>query len=124
MTVQEIITIIDNAYFATASGTNTYTVTHAAGIPPLLSYTTGKHYYIKFTNGNTGAVTVNIDGIGAANVYKLTSQNLISGDILSGSIQILVYDGSNFQLLGGESLLSNINQKINSSASNFQQTII
>ena len=124
LTKQEVVKLVDAAYSGTASGTNIYTVSTVTPASPLLAYVTFKHYYIKFTNANTGAATVNIDGLGAKNIFKLTTTSLVANDILAGSIGILVYDGTNFQLLGGESLLSYISQKINSAAANFAQSII
>ena len=124
ITKQEVLKLVDAAYSGTASGTNTYTSTTVSPASPLLAYVAFKHYFIKFTNANTGAVTINIDSLGAKNVFKLTTTPLVGNDILAGSIGILVYDGTNFQLLGGESLLSYISQRINSAASNFAQSII
>lgn len=120
-TKQEIINIVDAAYYLTASGTNTYT---ASATPALLSYTAGKHYFVQFTNANTGACTLNINGLGAKNIFKVVSSPLALGDIPANNIVEMIYDGTNFQTLGGVDLLTVVSQKINSAASNFVQTII
>lgn len=84
--------------FATASGTDTYT----AALPtPLGSYATGDTVVILFTNANTGASTLNLDGLGAKDIRKNVSSALVAGDILAGQTLQLTYDGTNFQLSDG-----------------------
>ena len=80
----------------TASGTDTYTVT----IGTVSSYTSGDVYAVKFTNANTGASTININSLGAKALKKSVSTALASGDILAGQEFIIVYDGTNFQVIG------------------------
>ena len=82
--------------YATASGTNIYTVT----ISGITAYTEGLSVKIKFTNANTGASTLNINGLGAKNIVKSNGNPLSSGNIKAGQICHLVYTGSVFQLLG------------------------
>lgn len=82
--------------YATASGTNNYTVT----ISGITAYTEGLSVKIKFTNANTGASTLNINGLGAKNIVKSNGNPLSSGNIKAGQICHLVYTGSVFQLLG------------------------
>ena len=81
---------------ATASGTDTYTAT----ITGVSAYTTHDIYEIIFTNANTGSSTININGLGAKTLKKSVSTNLASGDILAGQSFIIVYDGTNFQVIG------------------------
>ena len=81
--------------YGTASGTNTYTVTI-----PGATLTEGRSYKIKFTNANTGAATLNINGLGAKSIVKSNGNALSSGNIKAGQILHLVYTGSVFQLLG------------------------
>ena len=85
--------------YGTASGTNTYTVTITGA-----TLTEGRSYKIKFTNANTGAATLNINGLGAKSIVKSNGNALSSGNIKAGQILHLVYTGSVFQLLdeGGE----------------------
>ncbi len=54
---------------------------------------------IKFTNANTGAATLNVNGGGDKTIKKLTGEDLIAGDIKAGSCHLLIYDGTNFQML-------------------------
>lgn len=79
----------------TAAGTDTYTVT----ITGVTTYTAGDAYVIKFTNANTGASTLNINAIGAIALKKIVSNALASGDITSGQEFLIVYDGTNFQVI-------------------------
>ena len=79
-----------------ASGTDTYTVS----IPGVTSYGLNDAYAIGFTNANTGASTLNINGLGAVNIAKNNTVPIIGGDIASNQQFIAIYDGTNFQLLG------------------------
>lgn len=80
----------------TASGTDTYTVT----ITGVASYTTNDTYVIKFSNANTGPSTLNINSIGAIALKKSVSTALASGDIPAGKEYVVIYDGTNFQVIG------------------------
>lgn len=85
-----------------ASGTNTY----AASVNPLiLSYTTNFVVRVFFTNGNTGASTLNLNTIAAIAIKKMVSGTptaLSSGDIQAATSYWLLYDGTQFQIdLGG-----------------------
>jgi len=80
----------------TASGTDTYVVT----ISGVSAYTSGDAYIVNFTNANTGSSTININSLGAKTLKKSVSTNLASGDILAGQEFLIVYDGTNFQVIG------------------------
>ncbi len=80
-----------------AAGTDTYTATFSEDI--LLGYFNMMRLRVKFTNANTGASTINLNGLGAKAIRKNVSAVLVSGDILAGGIYELVYDGTNFQLI-------------------------
>jgi len=81
--------------YASASGTNTYTVS----MPTTLgAYITGSRITINFANLNTGASTINVDTLGAKNI--VTSDGLaLTGGELQG-IVTLVYNGTNYQIMG------------------------
>jgi hypothetical protein len=82
----------------TASGTDTYTVT----ISGVTSYADGDAYLIRFTNGNTTGATLNINGLGARNLYRNNDGLLIGGDIIAGGEALCVYNStiSGFQCIG------------------------
>lgn len=79
----------------TASGTNTYSITESlpAAYDPL------EKFLVRFTNGNTTAVTLNRAGLGAKAIKKNKSAALVSGDILAGQTHLLAYDGTNYECI-------------------------
>jgi hypothetical protein len=79
-----------------ASGTDTYTVS----IPGVTGYNLNDAYAIGFTNANTGASTININGLGAVNIAKNNTVPIIGGDIAANQQFVAIYDGTNFQILG------------------------
>ena len=82
----------------TASGTDTYTVT----ITGPTAYNDGDAYLVRFTNGNTTSATLNINSIGAIDLYRNNDGQLIGGDIIAGGEMLCVYNSSTnrFQLIG------------------------
>ena len=80
----------------TVSGTDTITGTMT---PALTAYATGQMFYFVAGATNTSAVTLNIDSLGAKSVTRHGSTALVAGDILSGEVCVVVYDGTRFQLL-------------------------
>src|SRR5690606_11078524 len=86
---------------AAASGTNAISASMAEAPS---AYTAGQSFKIKAAATNTGPVTLNIDGLGARNVKKMGEsgkESLEAGDIVSGGIYTVDYDGSEFILSGG-----------------------
>jgi hypothetical protein len=79
-----------------ASGTDTYTVSIAG----VTAYNLNDAYAIGFTNANTGASTININGLGAVNIAKNNTVPIIGGDIAANQQFVAIYDGTNFQILG------------------------
>jgi hypothetical protein len=82
----------------TATGTNTYSLTTP---PPQASYSESLVYRVEFTNANTGASTLNIDGLGATPIISSSGIALVTGDILANRVYVLAYDGVSFQIVGG-----------------------
>jgi hypothetical protein len=80
--------------YLTVSGTNTIT---GALIPSLTSYTAGATYYFVASATNTGPVTINIDGLGAKDIKSNSLAALAAGDIVSGQVVGITYDGTQFQ---------------------------
>jgi hypothetical protein len=77
-------------------------------VPALTSYSAGQMFYFVAAGDNTGAVTINIDSLGAKSVTRDGSTALVAGDIVSGEVALIVYDGTRFQLLNGNSF-TNLN---------------
>jgi len=79
----------DNAPIkAIASGTNTYTITLN---PAPVSYSDGAKFFVKFPSANTGASTLNINGLGAKNI-TVGGQSLSLGIIDINVWYMLIYN--------------------------------
>jgi hypothetical protein len=91
---------------ATNDGTDIYNTTIDAVIS---SYEQGDSYLIKFEDNNIGDSKININSIGDVRIYKGLDTQLIDDDIIAGTIHLISYDGSNFQILtlGGGSASGN-----------------
>ena len=81
--------------YATAGGTANAITATITPIP--LSYTAGLTVDLKITATNTGAATLNLNGLGAVAITNNLSA-LVGGELPSGSIQSFSYDGTNFQI--------------------------
>jgi len=79
----------------TVTGTNTLL---GVSVPPYTSYVTGMTLSFVPANTNSGAVTLDLDGLGAKNVFVGSSTALSSGDLVAGRIAQIQYDGTRFQL--------------------------
>lgn len=68
----------------------------------ITSYATGLGFIFKAgaTLTNTGAITLNLNSIGAKSIKKKGTTDLSAGDITAGQFAHVIYDGTNFQLVG------------------------
>lgn len=80
----------------TAGSANAYTLTTGLS---LAAYVSGQSFLIKASFTNSGAATLNVDGLGAKSLVKGASTALASGDITSGAIYRVAYNGTNFCVL-------------------------
>ena len=78
---------------ATSAGTNTVTL---ALTPAATAYSAGQTITFKAGGTCTGAVTLNVNSLGAKAVQKLGAA-LVANDITSNDIVTVVYDGTQFQ---------------------------
>jgi hypothetical protein len=83
--------------FLTASGTDTITATVS---PSLTAYAVGQMFAFVAANTNTGAVTINISSLGAKSITKSGTTALIASDLTANYLYVIVYDGTQFQLVG------------------------
>tara|TARA_R100000808_G_scaffold22563_2_gene49157 strand:- start:356 stop:1729 length:1374 start_codon:yes stop_codon:yes gene_type:complete len=83
-------------FYATATGTNTIALTTGNS---LASLTEGTVIAFKAANTCTDAVDVNVDGIGAVNLYRHGSAELQPDDLKAGAIYEIRYDGTNFEIV-------------------------
>ena len=88
------------ATFITVTGTDTLTGTVS---PALSAYATGNQFSFLVANTNTGAVTINVDGIGAKAITRTGTTALVAGDMVAGQAVEIIYDGTRFQLVNGNS---------------------
>lgn len=85
-------------YAGTSSGTDTIT---ASVSPAITAYAAGQRFHFKAGGTNTGAATININSVGAKSVKKGAAggTDLAAGDITTGGMYTVEYDGTNFQLI-------------------------
>lgn len=100
-----VITKMFGSRFAADAGAND---TYAATLSPApAAYITGEHYRFKANTANTGACTINFNGLGAKTIKKCAggiTTDLADNDIRAGQWVDVVYDGTNMQM---QSLLGN-----------------
>ena len=80
------------------NATNAYSVT-ASPVPT--SYFSGMMVRFVVNASNTGAATINVNGLGAKSITKSGTTPLASGDLSATAEVLLQYDGTQFQLVSG-----------------------
>lgn len=88
---------------ATVTGTDTLVGTLT---PSLTAYAAGNLFSFVAANTNTGAATININSLGAKSITKQGLTALAAGDIVSGQISLIEYDGTQFQLINPKNVSS------------------
>ncbi|OPY03781.1 MAG: hypothetical protein A4E60_00078 [Syntrophorhabdus sp. PtaB.Bin047] len=91
------------AYAADTGEANAYVLTLS---PALDAYIPGMPVCFKVGNANTGASTIDINGLGVKAIKKNGNEDLAVGDILAGQIVTVIYDGTNFQLMAAPRVLA------------------
>jgi hypothetical protein len=76
------------------------------------SITSGFQAYFKVNTANTGACTLNINGLGAIAIKTREGNDLRTGMILADSVNAVVYDGTNFCLMNSipDIVIANLTQ--------------
>lgn len=82
---------------SSVAGTDTITASAPAAIT---AYAAGQRFSFVASATNTGAVTLNINSLGAKDVTKRGATALSAGDIASGQVVLVEYDGARFQMIG------------------------
>lgn len=86
----------DARYYAADAGANdTYVITLS---PAPAAYAVGQTFRFKANTANTGAATLNVNGLGAITIVKGVSTTLADGDIAANQINTVIYNGTNFVL--------------------------
>ena len=85
----------------TAAGAgNAYTITNGPAMTAATAYRAGTTFTFKANHANTGAATLNVDGLGAKALKKFGgTSDVASGDIAVSQMVTAVYDGTNFQII-------------------------
>jgi len=91
----------DVAFGEATGSANAYDVVIS---PVPISYEIGMKVHFKANFSNTGAATVNLNSLGAKDIKKNVSSDLSSGDIAVDEVVLVVYDGTNFQLISSSPL--------------------
>lgn len=83
-------------YAADAGASDAYAITLA---PAPTAYTEGMYIAFKANTANTGACTINVNGLGAKSLKLGVSTDPGNDFIKVGSIVQAIYDGTNFQMI-------------------------
>lgn len=82
-------------YYADTGGANAYIINP---VPASTGYVAGQLYDVAISVANTGASTINVNGLGIKNITYADGSALASGALPTGSVVRLIYDGAEFQL--------------------------
>jgi hypothetical protein len=74
------------------------TITANLTTPPLTAYVAGLEVNLTAVGDNTGAVTLNINGLGVKSVVTQSLAPLPADTFVTGGCYSLIYDGTRFQL--------------------------
>lgn len=84
-------------YIADAGSTDAYAITT---VPATTAYAAGQEFTFKANTLNTGAATLNVNGLGAKTIKKNGGLNdLDTGDIIANQDVKVIYDGTNMQMV-------------------------
>lgn len=82
-------------YAADSGSANAYVVT-LANAPA--SYVAGLHVAVKIGAANTGASTLNVNGLGVVSIKRVDGTALVAGDLPAGAIIEMRYTGTEFRI--------------------------
>lgn len=101
VTPDNLTTVLTYDYAVDSVGTDSYAITVA---PAPTAYVAGQVFTFKAGTANTTGCTLNVNSLGAKSIVKNGSSALETGDILSGQVVRVVYDGTNMQVVSKLSL--------------------
>lgn len=105
ITIPSELDIIDDKFgYATSTGTDTIVLTIESGIS---AYSAGQQFSFKAGATITGSATLNVNTLGAKTIKKkdVSSGTVIAleaGDIISGGVYTVRYDGTDLQLIAND----------------------
>lgn len=84
-----------------ASDTGTADAYAIAPTPAIVAYVAGQRFTFKAANDNTGTSTLAVNGLASPKTIKKAdgATDLVAGDIRSGQVIEVEYDGTNFQMM-------------------------
>lgn len=99
----QIATFLNNAnnysnYLVDTGAANAIVVATPSGTTA--TYTAGLFLVVKVIAANTGATTINVNSLGTKNVYYPNITALNANSLLTGGLSLLIYDGTQFILMG------------------------
>ena len=83
--------VADGRFFSTDGTANVITLANVSPRKAVTSLKNGVNGIFKANLDNTGAVTINLCGLGAKNAY-INSAELVAGDIKAGKYYNFIYD--------------------------------
>jgi len=95
-------------YGVSSSGNDTYVVDTPVNYQ---TYQTGMTVLLNPDTSNTGACTVNVDGLGVKNIKVVGTSGKVdpsTGDIIANGIYQLIYDGTDFVLTSPNAILQSV----------------
>lgn len=105
----------DLTYVGTVAGTANALTAPLTAFQVVPVYKTGLRFAFRASAANTGAVTIDIGGLGAKGLRKQGTTALSAGDLVAGGIYEIVYDGTNFQVVGLVAVNANTAAQFNDS---------
>jgi hypothetical protein len=84
--------------FAVAGGSANALTATLNPVPPAL--VTGMRFWLKIGSTNTGAATLNLNGLGITAITRADGSPLQSADLQAGALVWFAFDGTNFQIVG------------------------
>ena len=94
--MRAIMAGLKNSMWGGTSGGTANAQTVSLGNAPA-AYVAGMAIWFLAGSTNTGATTLNVNSLGTKNVFAANAA-MIGGEILSGELHLVVYDGTQFQL--------------------------
>lgn len=90
-------------YAASSTGNDSYAITVS---PAPTAYAVNQHYFVQFDVTNTGAATLDVNGLGAKSILSTAGTALSESAIGAGQVIEVVYDGTQFRLVSSTNIPS------------------
>ena len=97
---QGVAQTIQSGSYLYAAGTGTTSAITASFSPALAAYTPGMVLRLKMPAASTGVSTLNINELGVKPLVLSSGSPIVKGDWVANEILDLVYDGSQFRIIG------------------------